>query len=47
MDRPGGPLHDGAALAAFVDELRRVMPPNVRWSKWMPTSTTRTSPMQP
>lgn len=29
-DRPGGPLHDGEALAAFVDELRRVLPPNVR-----------------
>jgi uncharacterized protein (UPF0261 family) len=29
-DRPGGPLHDAEALAAFADEVRRSCPPNVR-----------------
>lgn len=29
-DREGGPLHDGEALAAFVEEIRQTCPPNVR-----------------
>lgn len=28
-DRPGGPLHDGDGLAAFIDEIRHNCPPNV------------------
>jgi uncharacterized protein (UPF0261 family) len=28
-DREGGPLHDAEALAAFCDEMRTVIPPNV------------------
>jgi uncharacterized protein (UPF0261 family) len=29
-DRPGEPLHDPEALRAFVDEMRKAVPPNVR-----------------
>jgi uncharacterized protein (UPF0261 family) len=29
-DRPGGPLSDPEALAAFVDEMRHACPPNVQ-----------------
>jgi uncharacterized protein (UPF0261 family) len=29
-DRPGGPLADPEALAAFVDEMRHACPPNVQ-----------------
>lgn len=29
-DRAGGPLHDAEGLAAFVDEIRKACPPNVR-----------------
>lgn len=28
-DRPGAPLHNAAGLAAFVDEIQTVLPPNV------------------
>ncbi len=29
-DREGGPLHDGAALAGFCEEIRRAVPASVR-----------------
>ena len=29
-DRPGEPLHDPVGLAAFIDEMRRAVPPTVR-----------------